>query len=420
MSDLQRTPLTAHPAGTERPVVVKVEDVTKRFIIHQDKSLKERVLHPRRSRTYRDDFWALNGVSLEIEAGSTIGLIGPNGSGKSTLLKTIGGIIEPTSGTIQTRGRMAALLELGAGFHPDLTGRENVYLNAAILGMTRQQTDALFDEIVEFSGIERFIDTQVKFYSSGMYVRLAFAVAINVDPDILLVDEVLAVGDEAFQKKCLDKIKQFQEQGRTIILVSHSLSDIRDLCTRAVVLGKGSIVFDGNPADAVSVLRAGFETRHEAEAAKESLERERAREAEIERRASLVAISDVRTTVLNPNEAGAHQPGGDLQIEVDLDLTEEMSGWDLAISLVNSLGTTATSTSTCATGQTGVPSKGKRTVTFLLPNLAIGQGQYSITAAFFDNERHLLTRVDELGKFECHSLTDSVGPVYTAATTRVE
>ncbi|WP_324274286.1 ABC transporter ATP-binding protein [Blastococcus brunescens] len=174
--------------------------------------------------------------------------MGSNGSGKSTLLKVIGSIIQPTTGRVLRRGRLAALLELGAGFHPELTGRENVYLNAAILGMTRVETDRHFDAIVDFSGIESFIDTQVKFYSSGMYVRLAFAVAVHVDPDLLLVDEVLAVGDEPFQRKCMDQIRSFQEEGRTIVLVSHSADQVGDLCDRAVLLRDGRMEFDGAPA----------------------------------------------------------------------------------------------------------------------------------------------------------------------------
>jgi ABC-2 type transport system ATP-binding protein len=156
---------------------------------------------------------------------------------------------------VQQRGRVAALLELGAGFHPDLTGRENVYLNASVLGLTREETEAQFDAILEFSGVAAFIDTQVKFYSSGMYVRLAFAIAVHTDPDILLVDEVLAVGDEAFQKKCLDKIKEFQTQGRTIILVSHALDQIQALCDRVVVMNRGQLVFDGVPVSAVARFR---------------------------------------------------------------------------------------------------------------------------------------------------------------------
>src|SRR5690606_27976850 len=178
---------------------------SKRFVIRKEKSLKERLVNFGRSRRHRERFQALDDVKLDIYAGDTIGLVGKNGSGKSTLLKIIGGIIAPSSGRVLRKGRLAALLELGAGFHPDLTGRENVYLNAALLGLKRRQVDAYFDQIVEFSGIGEFIDTQVKFYSSGMYVRLAFAVAVHVDPEILLVDEVLAVGDETFQRKCIDK-----------------------------------------------------------------------------------------------------------------------------------------------------------------------------------------------------------------------
>src|SRR3954449_6235461 len=222
--------------------IIRVQDVSKRFNIHKDKSLKERIVNAGRSKKHAEEFWALKGISFELEAGKTLGLIGHNGSGKSTLLKVIGGILTPTTGYVARRGRLAALLELGAGFHGDLTGRENVYLNASILGLSRAQTDQYFSSIVDFSGIEPFIDTQVKFYSSGMYVRLAFAVAIHVDPDLLLVDEVLAVGNEAFQRKCLDKIRSFQREGRTIVLVTHSLGQITEFCDRAVLLNKGEVL----------------------------------------------------------------------------------------------------------------------------------------------------------------------------------
>lgn len=255
---------TAEPA----PEVIRVTDVSKRFTVRKDSSIKERIVTlGRAGRKHKQDFWALKNVSLDIRAGSTVGLIGHNGSGKSTLLKVIGGIIDATSGTVEQRGRLAALLELGAGFHPDLTGRENVYLNASVLGLTRGETDDRFDEIVAFSGIGDFIDTQVKFYSSGMYVRLAFAVAVHTDPDILLVDEVLAVGDEAFQRKCLDKIKTFQSEGRTIVIVSHSMAQITELCDRAVLLNAGNIVHDGDPDVAVAHFRDILDERRLAEEA---------------------------------------------------------------------------------------------------------------------------------------------------------
>ena len=248
------------------PVVVRVEDVTKQFTIRKDNTLKERVVHAgRRGRVHKQEYVAVRGVDLEILAGTTVGLLGPNGSGKSTLLKLIGGIVSPTSGRVMTRGRMAALLELGAGFHPDLSGRENVYLNASIMGMTRAETNARFDEILDFSGIGDFIDTQVKFYSSGMFVRLAFAVAVHTDPDVLLVDEVLAVGDEAFQRKCMERIARFRTEGRTIVLVSHSAAQVQELCDRGIVLKDGEMVFDGDVNDAVSALRDVLEGRRVGE-----------------------------------------------------------------------------------------------------------------------------------------------------------
>jgi ABC-2 type transport system ATP-binding protein len=246
--------------------MIAISGVSKRFVIRREKSLKEQALNLTRTRRRRltQEHWALRDVDLVVPAGQTIGLVGPNGSGKSTLLKIIGGIVRPTAGTVLRRGRLAALLELGAGFHPDLTGRENVFLNAAILGLSTRQTERHFDDIVAFSGIEPFIDSQVKFYSSGMYVRLAFAVAVHVDPDVLLIDEVLAVGDEPFQRKCLDRIRTFQAEGRTIVMVSHALDQVGQLCDRAVVLENGAVVADGPPVEALRVLRADYAEQQRA------------------------------------------------------------------------------------------------------------------------------------------------------------
>lgn len=226
--------------------IVSVKNLNKSFQVARHHSLKERILEFGRYRKNIERFEALKDISFDLNVGESVGLVGHNGSGKSTLLKVIGGIISPTSGSIHRRGRMAALLELGAGFHPDLTGRENIYLNASVLGLSKKEVDLIFDEIVDFSGIESFIESQVKFYSSGMYVRLAFSVAVHVDPDLLLVDEVLAVGDQPFQEKCLAKIREFQQEGRTIVLVSHSADQVADICSRAIVLNQGEVVFDGN------------------------------------------------------------------------------------------------------------------------------------------------------------------------------
>jgi ABC-type polysaccharide/polyol phosphate transport system ATPase subunit len=234
---------------------ITVRGVSKRFRLAHERysSLKERMIHL--GRVPQEDFWALQDIDLDVADGTTAGLLGHNGSGKSTLLKCIAGILRPTTGEIVTRGRVAALLELGAGFQAELTGRENIYLNGSILGMSRRDLARRFDDIVGFAELEQFIDTQVRFYSSGMYVRLGFAIAVNVEPDILLVDEVLAVGDEAFQRKCLDRVSEFQRDGRTIVVVSHSADLVRRICQSAAVLDHGHLVASGDPQEAVQVFR---------------------------------------------------------------------------------------------------------------------------------------------------------------------
>jgi ABC-2 type transport system ATP-binding protein len=236
------------------PASITIQGVGKRFRRYRERptSFKERLV---RSRVHAEELWALKGVSVDIVEGQTLGLLGPNGSGKTTLLKIIAGILRPTEGIVTTRGRIAALLALGAGFHPELTGRENVYLNASLVGLTREDTNRLFDDIVGFAELEDFIDNQVKFYSWGMYVRLGFAVAVHVDPAILLVDEVLAVGDLAFQRKCLDRVEQFQRDGRTIVFVTHAPDQVVRICDRAIILSKGSVVNEGNPHNVVRDFR---------------------------------------------------------------------------------------------------------------------------------------------------------------------
>jgi len=217
-------------------IAVDINKVTKRYRIYHEKipSLKNTIL--RGKRTTYEEFLALDDISFSIKYGETFGIIGPNGSGKSTLLKLISNIIQPNSGKINIDGTVSALLELGAGFHPDLTGRENIYINSAILGMRKREVDKKFDQIVRFSELEKFIDTPVKNYSSGMYMRLGFSIAINVNPDILLVDEVLAVGDQSFQAKCYKAIYDIMKRGKTIIIVSHDLETISDLCSRVAFL----------------------------------------------------------------------------------------------------------------------------------------------------------------------------------------
>lgn len=237
--------------------IIRVDSVIKEFRIQNTHTLKDRLVWTLRGRRNQltHEFRALDDVSFRVNKGDSIALIGYNGSGKSTMLKLISGVMQPTAGKIGVRGRMAGLIEVGAGFHPDLTGRENVFLNGAILGMTRTEIEDAFDDIVRFSEIEQFIDTEVRFYSSGMFLRLAFSVAVHTDPDIFLIDEILAVGDEPFQRKCLDRIRQMQEMGRSLVIVSHDLNMVRELCTRGIMLQQGKLVVDDTAEKAVSVLR---------------------------------------------------------------------------------------------------------------------------------------------------------------------
>ncbi len=244
---------------TEQLVSVEVTDLSKMFRKSSEpsKTLKERLLTWRQSTTH--EFHALDDVNFDIHTGETFGILGHNGSGKSTLLKCIAGTIRPTTGTVKVRGQLSALLELGAGFHPDLTGRENIFLNGSILGFSKSHIEDIFDEIVDFSGLSEFIDTQVKHYSSGMYARLGFAVAVNLEPDVLLIDEVLAVGDEAFQAKCVDRVRGFQEAGRTICLVTHSPDLVRSLCDRVMVLDHGHMIHLGDVSEGISTYRRSLD-----------------------------------------------------------------------------------------------------------------------------------------------------------------
>ena len=234
---------------------LKIENIKKKYVIKhvakKPEDKKERaklalynLTHPKQANQ-KEDFWALNGVNFEVKQGEKVGIIGKNGAGKSTLLKVISRITEPTDGKIEFYGKISSMLEVGTGFNRELTGRENIYLNGAILGMTRAEIDAKFDDILEFSEVGKFIDTPVKRYSSGMFVRLAFAVASHLEPDILLVDEVLAVGDTRFQKKCIQKMRSIADSGKTILFVSHQMNTIRQLCDRVIVLKEGKVIYDG-------------------------------------------------------------------------------------------------------------------------------------------------------------------------------
>jgi lipopolysaccharide transport system ATP-binding protein len=246
---------------SSKPLAISVRDVSKRYRLGQaaketlmGEAIMSRLKNPFRKASFKE-FDALNGVSFDVYKGDVVGVIGRNGAGKSTLLKVLSRITEPTTGEIQLYGRTGALLEVGTGFHPELTGRENIFLNGAILGMNRAEIRSQFDAIVDFAEVEKFLDTPVKRYSSGMYVRLAFAVASFLNPEILIVDEVLAVGDAEFQKKCLGKMHDVAGQGRTVLFVSHNMAAVQGLCNRGIVMQKGQLVFDGDVDKAVSIYR---------------------------------------------------------------------------------------------------------------------------------------------------------------------
>lgn len=253
-------------------VAVRLENISKQYLLRHQKqeryvSLRD-VLTNKVSSTFKnlrgarkashqvdnltkETFWALRDINFEIQQGERVGIIGRNGAGKSTLLKLMSRVVEPTSGRISINGRIASLLEVGTGFHPELTGRENIFLNGAVLGMRHQEIRRKFDEIVAFAEVEKFLDTQVKYYSSGMYMRLAFSVAAHLDPEILVVDEVLAVGDAQFQKKCLGKMKEVGDEGRTVIFVSHSMPTVTSLCSRCILIDKGQVVMSGVPSEVI-------------------------------------------------------------------------------------------------------------------------------------------------------------------------
>ena len=363
-------------------LAVQIENVSKKFVIRQGRSLKDRVLSP--GSGGKEEFLSLDSVSTKVAQGDTIGLIGHNGSGKSTLLKVIGGILEPTSGRVLRRGRLAALLELGAGFNQDLTGRENIFLNAAILGLTRAETLRYLDSIVAFSELEDFIDTQVKFYSSGMYVRLAFAVAVHVDPDLLLVDEVLAVGDEPFQRKCLSKISEFQAEGRTIVLVSHSADQIAAVCNRALVLESGKAIHDGDVGLAIRALRDSFEFREALRAANGEETGER----------PPIEVRSVTIENLNRDYLEQLTVSGDtLKVTVQVDV-HEPSRWMCGINFSTPLGHSMYRADTNVMSAPLPESVGERTIEFIIPNVNFGESRLKVDAAVATLSGDVLHRRD--------------------------
>ncbi|MDY5128601.1 polysaccharide ABC transporter ATP-binding protein [Actinotignum urinale] len=391
--------------------VIEARDIVKKFTMKKAKSLKERIVNFGRTKAHEKKFTALDHVNLELRAGESLGLAGPNGSGKSTLLKHIGGILTPDSGEVFVRGRVAALLELGAGFHPDLTGLENIYLNASILGLTNEEIDEQLESIIEFSGIRDFIGTQVKFYSSGMYVRLAFAVAVHSNPDILLVDEVLAVGDEPFQRKCMNKIKQFQEEGRSIILVSHSAEQIMEVCDRAVVLQHGKVIAEGPAKEAMAVLHKTY-----ADELQSSLETTENSEDNI------VKINDV--TIVSPlkdyyNGEKYHSSGKDLDVRVNITAQQPFSNYDVIIDIEDLEETLVFGIDTRWRRYAMPTINGETAITFHLPTFYIGDGKYVFNVKILDSYGVPQASSYRTSLFTVHSDAMTKGYVKTFPTIHV-
>jgi len=346
--------------------ILIVDGVSQRFDYKRAMSIQDRFT---RKGAESSGFWALKDVSFTLSQGKSLALIGPNGSGKSTLLKVIGGIYRPTKGEVRRRGRLGALLELGAGFHPELTGRENIYLNGAMLGLTKVSVKGLFDEIVSFSGVEDFIDSPVKTYSSGMYVRLGFSVAVHTQPDLLLVDEVLAVGDEAFQAQCLLKVRELQEQGTTIVLVTHNMQSAVAFTTEAVLLNHGEIRFAGDIIQAsheYHILLNGESEAHEIAKNQEP---------------NHVEIQTLEIFDHDVNQHFKLHEDQSIKFKIDVKGWANKATWAIFFDIWTSDGHRVLQTNTEALGFACNDVNGERSMVVDFSNLQLGNGTYRISVA---------------------------------------
>jgi lipopolysaccharide transport system ATP-binding protein len=369
---------------------IRFAHVSKQFTLHHERSrsFQELFLNAIRLRrpSSKEKYWALRDVSFEIAPGEMVGIVGDNGAGKSTLLKLISHIIEPSSGEISVNGRLSALLELGAGFHPDLTGRENIYLNGSILGFGKDEMRRIFDDILEFSEMERFIDVPVKHYSSGMYMRLGFSIAIHVRPDILLVDEILAVGDQAFQLRCLDRINEMKRRGVTIVLVTHNLDTVRDMCNRAIWLDDGLIQAEGSVDYVLEQYMAQVRAedrealrQSESEAQQDSSWRWGTREAE---------ILQVQLLDAGGQERRSYQTGEPFVVRMHYRAHQCIEKPQFGLALYHASGFHINGPNTVFSGLDIEAIEGDGWVDYTIDSLPLLEGTYLVSVSLYDHEGH--------------------------------
>lgn len=370
---------------------VSVTNVKKSYRLYHERNQYLKSALMRRRRTRFDEFWALKDVSFDVSKGEAFGIVGANGSGKSTLLKCLAGILTPDSGTIKLAGRAVALLELGAGFHPDLTGRENIYLNGAILGMSFREIEKKLDTIVEFAGIGRFIDSPVKNYSSGMTVRLGFSIAINVDPEILIIDEVLAVGDLLFQEKCIERILDLRAEGKTIILVSHGLTEVSQICDRALWLSGGEVV-EINQSQKI-IDRYSYDA-HSGNVRLPANSSARWGSGE-------VTFTDVQLLDRYAAHTSTFESNGDLFLRIWLHSEVEMPGLSVGVRISDLNGNEIWRSSTHRMGFEIVPFVGEFVFQLNVSELGLLEGTYDFTLCVTDpTETHVFEQWDKAARFD--------------------
>ena len=382
---------------------IEVHDIKKSFRVYLDKgrTLKELVLFSKR-RKY-EERQVLQGISFEVKKGEALGLRGHNGCGKSTTLKLLTRIMYPDSGTIEMRGRVSSLIELGAGFHPDMSGRQNIYTNASIFGLTRKEIDARVDNIIEFSELEAFIDNPVRTYSSGMYMRLAFAVAINVDADILLVDEILAVGDANFQAKCFNKLREIKANGTTIVIVSHSLGQIEEICERSIWIHEGKIQKEGNPRE-VHPAYLEYMGQKRPEAASEKVKSEGERPGD-----GRVRIKTVEVISGKEGESNVFRTGEPVTLNISYNVVEKVEEASIGLEVYNGDGVKCYSTDTRTEKMDYIKLERDGEIHLILENLELLNGKYTMDFSIKSKDSFPIDSYTKAFSFEMYSDVKDTG-----------